>query len=67
MNSLLLVFIFNHLKRTRKRAVGADRIDESAFNSDIFEEQSKAEVVGSTPTRSIFINLVEYGIILTLF
>jgi hypothetical protein len=27
----------------------------------------KAEVVGSTPTQSIFINLVEYGIELSLF
>jgi hypothetical protein len=29
-------------------------------------EDTAAEVVGSTPTRSTFINLVKYGIVLSL-
>jgi hypothetical protein len=31
------------------------------------ERKAIAEVVGSTPTLSIFINLVNYGIVLRLF
>jgi hypothetical protein len=30
-------------------------------------EAAAAEVVGSNPTRSTFINLVEYGIVLSSF
>jgi hypothetical protein len=33
----------------------------------VVSEEKLAEVVGSTPTRSIIINLVDYGIELSLF